>query len=76
MHWNIVLLAYVSWIRFYSTYPHELRKFFNRKELHLGHYAKSFGLSERPKRIGGIGKKLRDEEDVKVKHNNRLTIDR
>ncbi|KAL2717004.1 putative ATP-dependent RNA helicase DDX31 [Vespula squamosa] len=68
--------AYVSWIRFYSTYPHELREFFNRKELHLGHYAKSFGLSDRPQRIGGIGKKLREQEDVKIKHNNRLTIDR
>ncbi|KAF7408156.1 hypothetical protein HZH66_002693 [Vespula vulgaris] len=68
--------AYVSWIRFYSTYPHELREFFNRKELHLGHYAKSFGLSDRPQRIGGIGKKLREQEDIKVKHNNRLTIDR
>ncbi|XP_046818034.1 probable ATP-dependent RNA helicase DDX31 isoform X1 [Vespa crabro] len=68
--------AYVSWIRFYSTYPHKLREFFNRKELHLGHYAKSFGLSDRPQRIGGIGKKLREQENIKVKHNNRLTIDR
>ncbi|KAI4503859.1 hypothetical protein M0802_001262 [Mischocyttarus mexicanus] len=67
--------AYVSWMRFYSTYPHDMREIFNRKELHLGHYAKSFGLNDRPQQIGGIGKKL-CEQDTKVKPNNRLTIDR
>ncbi|XP_043492146.1 probable ATP-dependent RNA helicase DDX31 [Polistes fuscatus] len=67
--------AYVSWMRFYSSYPHDMREIFNRKELHLGHYAKSFGLSDRPQQIGGIGKKL-CEQETKVQPNNRLTIDR
>ncbi|XP_015176511.1 PREDICTED: probable ATP-dependent RNA helicase DDX31 [Polistes dominula] len=67
--------AYVSWMRFYSTYPHDMREIFNRKELHLGHYAKSFGLSDRPQQIGEIGKKV-CEQETKIQPNNRLTIDR
>ncbi|XP_066594785.1 ATP-dependent DNA helicase DDX31 [Prorops nasuta] len=68
--------AYTSWIRFYSSYPHEMRQIFNRKELHLGHYAKSFALRESPQRIGGIGKKLREKETSGPRHNNRLSIQR
>ncbi|XP_050459309.1 probable ATP-dependent RNA helicase CG8611 [Cataglyphis hispanica] len=64
--------AYVSWMRFYSSYPRDMREIFNRKELHLGHYAKSFALRDPPKRIGGISKKLREKESLKPKHNNRL----
>ncbi|KAL6427766.1 hypothetical protein ACFW04_008303 [Cataglyphis niger] len=64
--------AYVSWMRFYSSYPRDMREIFNRKELHLGHYAKSFALRDPPQRIGGISKKLREKESLKPKHNNRL----
>lgn len=64
--------AYISWIRFYSSYPRDMREIFNRKELHLGHYAKSFALRDPPQRIGGIGKKLREKESSRSKHDNRL----
>ncbi|XP_029166347.1 probable ATP-dependent RNA helicase DDX31 isoform X2 [Nylanderia fulva] len=64
--------AYTSWIRFYSSYPRDMREIFNRKELHLGHYAKSFALRDPPQRIGGINKNLREKESSKPKHDNRL----
>ncbi|KAK2588088.1 hypothetical protein KPH14_004150 [Odynerus spinipes] len=68
--------AYTSWVRFYTSYPHDMREIFNRKELHLGHYAKSFALSDRPQRIGAIGMKFKEQEDSKGKHDNRLAVDR
>ncbi|XP_012268954.2 probable ATP-dependent RNA helicase DDX31 [Athalia rosae] len=66
--------AYVSWIRFYASYPREMREIFDRKELHLGHFAKSFGLRDPPQKIGGIGKTLQD--NGKKIHNNRLSNER
>ncbi|XP_063972541.1 probable ATP-dependent RNA helicase DDX31 [Diachasmimorpha longicaudata] len=68
--------AYVSWMRFYSSYPREMREIFNRKDLHLGHYAKSFALRDPPKRIGGIGKTLLENNPSKATHNNRLSNER
>ncbi|XP_012214614.2 ATP-dependent DNA helicase DDX31 [Linepithema humile] len=65
--------AYLSWTRFYSSYPRDMREIFNRKELHLGHYAKSFALRAPPQRIGVVGKKLHEKESSKPKHDNRLT---
>lgn len=65
--------AYVSWVRFYSSYTRDMREIFNRKELHLGHYAKSFALRDPPQRIGGIGKKLHEKEISRPRHNNRLS---
>ncbi|XP_024873332.1 probable ATP-dependent RNA helicase DDX31 [Temnothorax curvispinosus] len=65
--------AYVSWMRFYSSYPRDMREIFNRKDLHLGHYAKSFALRDPPQRIGGIGKKLHEKEISRPRHNNRLS---
>ncbi|KAL0113247.1 hypothetical protein PUN28_012416 [Cardiocondyla obscurior] len=65
--------AYISWVRFYSSYPRDMREIFNRKDLHLGHYAKSFALRDPPQRISGIGKKLRDKEISRPTHNNRLS---
>nr|XP_012145809.1 PREDICTED: probable ATP-dependent RNA helicase CG8611 [Megachile rotundata] len=64
--------AYTSWIRFYSGYPRDMREIFNRKNVHLGHFAKSFALRQTPQRIGGIEKKLREKEVSKPQHNNRL----
>lgn len=40
--------AFVSWIRFYSTFPKEFKKIFNVRNAHMGHYAKSFGLRDPP----------------------------
>ncbi|XP_015433649.1 PREDICTED: probable ATP-dependent RNA helicase DDX31 [Dufourea novaeangliae] len=68
--------AYISWIRFYSSYPRDMREIFNRKDLHLGHFAKSFALRETPQRIGGLGKKLREKDTVKPQHNNKLSNER
>ncbi|KAK9306246.1 hypothetical protein QLX08_002980 [Tetragonisca angustula] len=65
--------AYTSWMRFYSSYPRDMREIFNRRTAHLGHYAKSFALRETPQRIGGIGKKLHEKDSSKQRHNNRLT---
>lgn len=67
--------AYVSWVRFYSSYPRDMREIFNRKDLHLGHYAKSFALRDPPQKIGGIGKTLRETNSSK-EHNNRLSNER
>lgn len=45
--------AFLSHMRAYTTHLNEERGIFNIKDLHLGHLAKSFGLRERPKAIGG-----------------------
>lgn len=68
--------AYISWIRFYASYPREMREIFDRKELHLGHYAKSFALRDPPQKISGIGKTIREKEGIKKQHNNRLANER
>ncbi|KAK3911609.1 putative ATP-dependent RNA helicase DDX31 [Frankliniella fusca] len=54
---HLATKAYVSFVRFYASYPHETRGVFNFKALHLGHYAKSFALRDPPSKIGGLGKK-------------------
>ncbi|XP_054730297.1 probable ATP-dependent RNA helicase CG8611 [Anastrepha obliqua] len=41
--------AFVSWTKFYSTFPKELKPIFNIKNAHMGHFAKSFGLKDQPK---------------------------
>lgn len=52
-----------------------MREIFNRKDLHLGHYAKSFALRDPPRRIGGVGKTLKEKNPPK-EHKNRLSIKR
>ncbi|XP_012270230.1 probable ATP-dependent RNA helicase CG8611 [Orussus abietinus] len=64
--------AYVSWVRFYASYPKDMREVFNRKDLHLGHFAKSFALRDPPQRIGAIGRTLREAEPGK-RHDNRFS---
>ena len=44
--------AYISFVRSYASYPREVKELFNFKALHLGHYAKSFGLRDTPKALG------------------------
>jgi len=48
--------AYVSWVRFYASYRKDAKAAFNFKEVHLGHYAKSFALRDPPSAIGGVGR--------------------
>jgi ATP-dependent RNA helicase DDX31/DBP7 len=52
---NLARQAFSSYVRAYSTHPHEEKRFFHVKNLHLGHLAKSFGLRETPGKIGGGG---------------------
>ncbi|XP_046801386.1 probable ATP-dependent RNA helicase CG8611 [Lucilia cuprina] len=40
--------AFVSWTKFYTTFPKELKPIFNVKNAHMGHFAKSFGLKDQP----------------------------
>lgn len=56
---DLAAKAYKSWVRFYATYPKDLRVVFDFKSLHLGHNAKSFALRDPPKAIGGIGKPIK-----------------
>ncbi|XP_011184773.2 probable ATP-dependent RNA helicase CG8611 [Zeugodacus cucurbitae] len=48
MH-NKACKAFVSWTKFYSTFPKELKPIFNIKNAHMGHFAKSFALKDQPK---------------------------
>ncbi|XP_065345711.1 probable ATP-dependent RNA helicase DDX31 [Cloeon dipterum] len=64
--------AYVSWVRFYASYPAKAKAYFHYKALHLGHYAKSFALRDAPSRIGGIGKR-NWERDQQKQHSEQRT---
>ncbi|XP_053596514.1 probable ATP-dependent RNA helicase CG8611 [Microplitis demolitor] len=68
--------AYASWMRFYTSYPRDMRDIFDRKTLHLGHYAKSFALRDPPQRIGSVNKQFREKNPEKPVHNNRLSNER
>ncbi|KAH8386864.1 hypothetical protein KR093_003117, partial [Drosophila rubida] len=43
--------AFVSWMKFYSTFPKELKSIFNVRVAHMGHFAKSFALKEAPSKF-------------------------
>ncbi|XP_017872405.1 PREDICTED: probable ATP-dependent RNA helicase CG8611 [Drosophila arizonae] len=45
--------AFVSWMKFYSTFPKELKPIFNVRVAHMGHFAKSFALKEAPSKFAG-----------------------
>lgn len=55
-------------MRFYSTFPRDLREIFNVKTAHMGHHAKSLGLREQPSSLGRTGSKPKQERP-----RNRLT---
>ncbi|KAI9732121.1 MAG: ATP-dependent RNA helicase dbp7 [Cirrosporium novae-zelandiae] len=57
--------AFMSHIRAYATHISNEREMFNIKNLHLGHWAKSFGLREKPSNINVPG--IRQGRDKKVK---------
>ncbi|XP_052870222.1 probable ATP-dependent RNA helicase CG8611 [Anopheles cruzii] len=40
--------AFVSWVRYYSNFPKELRRIFTIRAIHMGHYAKCLGLRDPP----------------------------
>ncbi|KAL0276008.1 UNVERIFIED_CONTAM: hypothetical protein PYX00_003695 [Menopon gallinae] len=47
MH-DLACKAYSSWSRFYACYPRNMKRSFNIKSVHQGHYAKSFALRDTP----------------------------
>lgn len=53
---DLACKAYVSWVRFYASYRKDAKAAFNFKDVHLGHYAKSFALRDPPSAIGAIGR--------------------
>lgn len=50
-------MAFTSSVRAYATHSKELKDYFRIKNLHLGHYANSFGLKETPMIAGKHGSK-------------------
>ena len=62
-------MAFTSSVRSYCTHSRELKEYFKVSQLHLGHYANSFGLKENPKAAGGKkhhrGKGNRDRQEKK-----------
>ena len=65
--------AFTSHIRAYTTHLNLEKNYFNVKSLHLGHLAKSFGLRETPKKLGGTAgttpatKRKAPKEDSRTK---------
>jgi hypothetical protein len=60
--------AFMSWIRFYTTFPKNMREYFNLKQAHMGHYAKSLGLQEPPSQFAKKHSAPREAKPI-----NRLT---
>lgn len=73
MHFHPTL-AYQSFVRAYASYPSSLKSIFHIKNLHLGHVAKSFGLSDAPQQIGAIAGKFAkmDSKKSRKKLNRKL----
>ena len=63
--------AYISHVRAYATHTTGERKWFDLKELHLGHLAKAFGLRERPGRFGRDGA----QSKVEKRHSRHTAVD-
>ncbi|XP_058063647.1 probable ATP-dependent RNA helicase CG8611 isoform X2 [Anopheles bellator] len=62
--------AFVSWVRYYSNFPKELRRIFTIRAIHMGHYAKCLGLRDPPKQFmkAHTGpKEQEDEEQQRVR---------
>lgn len=54
--------GYVSFVRSYAALPKDVRDIFNFQSLHLGHYAKSFGLRDPPAQINTAGRAVQWNE--------------
>lgn len=69
---NQYLIAYTSWVRFYSGYPREIRQWLDAKQLHLGHAAKAFALRETP---AALARRAKSDTNLKKERpSNRLTV--
>ena len=74
--------AYASYIRSYSAYPRNIKSIFHPRALHLGHVARSFGLTEEPKKavkqsssavLDNERRKKRKAQDREIEHQVELT---
>ncbi|CCH42436.1 ATP-dependent RNA helicase [Wickerhamomyces ciferrii] len=71
--------GFTSHIRAYATHISLEKSIFNLKSLHLGHLAKSFGLRETPKKLGGktsnneVGKRKKENPKDKMFRMARMT---
>ncbi|XP_049279726.1 probable ATP-dependent RNA helicase CG8611 [Anopheles funestus] len=57
--------AFLSWVRYYSNFPKELRNIFYIKAVHMGHYAKSLGLRDAPKNLLQFDNETKNRPAVK-----------
>ena len=55
-HQELARKAFMSHVRAYATHVAAERKYFDIKELHLGHLAKAFGLRDRPSNVSVPGR--------------------
>ncbi|PWN48285.1 DEAD-domain-containing protein [Violaceomyces palustris] len=62
--------AFLSHIRAYSTHPSSEKVWFNTRDLHLGHLAKSFALREAPKQLARSVSSKRNEKDTSRRNGN------
>ncbi|KAJ1657509.1 ATP-dependent RNA helicase dbp7 [Dispira simplex] len=54
---DLAQAAFLSSVRAYATHVSSERHIFHIRKLHLGHWAKSFGLRETPTQVGAQGSK-------------------
>lgn len=71
-HLALAKKGYISFVRAYASYPASMKNIFHVKDLHLGHYAKSFALREAPSVLGaGIAFKAQTLHREKKEKNER-----
>jgi len=74
MHRDAVLsdlgrMAFQSTLRAYATHSKETKSIFHLKSLHLGHLAKSFGLTETPSQVANQLRNKREKASKAAKSN-------
>lgn len=69
-------MAFTSSVRAYATHSKELKDYFRIKNLHLGHYANSFALKDKPIIAGKHGsiRHHKNEEKTRSGHRTRLSF--
>ena len=63
--------AFQSHVRAYATHVATERQYFNIKDLHLGHLAKSFGLRDKPSNVNVQGMRTRKSSENLQDHNRK-----
>ncbi|EAN34060.2 DEAD/DEAH box helicase family protein [Theileria parva strain Muguga] len=73
---NLAKKSFMSSIRSYKTYSKELRKVFNFRNLHLGHYATSLCLNMKPTELMNRNRKEDSSDSKKRKNKTKTHSDR